>query len=80
MPRQTLPKKPTTKGSRYKESTTYDPKTMIKTKGGHGFGMKRGHEDNNEWDASGLHLIEVFKWSVPESKQDEYKEFKKYYA
>jgi hypothetical protein len=53
---------------------------MTKTKGGHGFGMRRGHKDDNEWDASGLHLIEVFKWSVPESKQDEYEEFKKYYA
>lgn len=78
MPRQKLPTKRVSKYD--KEVTTYDPKTMTKTKGGHGFGMKRGHKDVSEWDASGLHLISVFKWSVPDYLKEEYEEFKKYYA
>ena len=60
----------------HKSYTQYDPKIHTKTKGGHGFGMKKGVKEQ-EWENSGLHLIEVFKWTVPEHLKETYEEFKK---
>ena len=59
-----------------KNYTQYDPKIHTKTKGGHGFGMKKGVKDK-KWESSGLHLIEVFKWEVPKHLKKTYEEFKK---
>jgi len=36
------------KNKKNKEQTTFDPKTMTKTPGGHGFGMKRGYKPTKE--------------------------------
>lgn len=69
MPR--IPKKTT-----HKNYTQYDPKIHTKTKGGHGFGMKKGIKET-EWESSGLHLIEVFRWEVPNHLKEVYEEFKK---
>lgn len=69
MPR--IPKKTT-----HKNYTQYDPKIHTKTKGGHGFGMKKGVKEA-EWESSGLHLIEVFRWEVPNHLKEVYEEFKK---
>lgn len=51
-----------------KESTTYDPKRHTKTKGGHGFGMKRGVKDL-DYENSGVNLASVFGWEVPKHLQ-----------
>jgi len=59
----------------YKTETQYDPKIHTKTKGGHGFGMKKGVKAK-DYESSGLHLIEVFKWKVPEHLKEEYEKFK----
>jgi len=53
----------------------YDPKIHTKTKGGHGFGMKKGVK-TKDYESSGLHLIEVFKWEVPKHLKEEYEKFK----
>lgn len=60
-----------------KEQTTFNKKTMTKTPGGHGFGMKRNYKER-EFDSSGLHLIEVFRWQVPKELKEEYKRFLEY--
>jgi len=38
--------------------------------------MKKGVKET-EWESSGLHLIEVFKWEVPSHLKEIYEEFKK---
>ena len=48
-----------------KEQTTFDPKIHHKTKGGHGFGMKRGVKVD-KWENSGAQLAAVFGWELPE--------------
>jgi hypothetical protein len=52
--------------STYSDVSQYDPKIHSKTKGGYGFGMKRGIKDD-EYASSGVHLASVFGWEVPES-------------
>lgn len=53
------------KRKQYSDVSQYDPKIHTKTKGGLGFGMKKGVKDI-EGSASGLHLCKVFKWDIPE--------------
>lgn len=48
-----------------KTYTQFDPKIHTKTKGGHGFGMKKGIKDE-EFQSSGLHLAKVFGWEIPD--------------
>jgi len=45
--------------------TQFDPKIHVKTKGGHGFGMKKNIKIT-DIDNSGVHLASVFGWEVPE--------------
>lgn len=47
------------------EETTYDPRRHTKTKGGHGFGMRRGAKEF-EYESSGVNLASVFGWEVPD--------------
>jgi coproporphyrinogen III oxidase len=49
-----------------KEETQYDPKRHTKTKGGHGFGMKRGAKEL-QYESSGVNLASVFGWKVPKN-------------
>ena len=49
----------------YKDESQYDPKRHTKTKGGLGFGMKRGVKDL-DYENSGVNLASVFGWEVPE--------------
>jgi len=44
--------------------THYNPKIHNKTKGGHGFGMKRGVE-TELWENHGGQLADVFGWELP---------------
>ena len=44
--------------------TQYNPKIHNKTKGGHGFGMKKGIK-TELWETSGGQLAEVFGWELP---------------
>ena len=69
MPR--VPRKTTNKNY-----TQYDPKIHTKTKGGHGFGMKKNTKAK-KYDSSGLHLIDVFRWEVPKHLRKAYEEMKK---
>lgn len=46
-----------------KEQTTFDPKTMTKTPGGHGYGMKRNYKPTKE-EMSGRNLASVFGWKL----------------
>ena len=50
----------------YSSQSHYDPKIHTKTKGGYGFGMKRGIKDD-EYANSGVHLACVFGWEVPDN-------------
>jgi len=50
---------------RYEDESHYDPKIHTKTKGGYGFGMKRGAKPL-EYENSGVNLARVFGWEVPE--------------
>jgi hypothetical protein len=52
--------------SKYSEVSQYDPKIHSKTKGGYGFGMRRGIKED-EYAFSGVHLASVFGWEVPEN-------------
>jgi coproporphyrinogen III oxidase len=52
--------------SQRKEYTTFDAKIHVKTPGGHGFGMKRGLKNGDEYSNSGVHLAKVFGWEVPD--------------
>jgi len=65
---------------KYEDVSQYDPKIHTKTKGGLGFGMKKNFKQTSDFESSGLHLIEVFKWSVPPELKEKYKEFKEFYA
>jgi len=49
---------------RYEDESHYDPKIHTKTKGGYGFGMKRGSKPL-EYENSGVNLARVFGWEVP---------------
>jgi len=49
----------------YKDESQYDPKRHTKTKGGLGFGMKKGVKDL-DYENSGVNLASVFGWEVPE--------------
>jgi len=60
----------------HKNYTQYDPKIHTKTKGGHGFGMNKGVK-TKDYESSGLHLIDVFRWEVPKHLKEEYEKFKK---
>ena len=53
------------KVKKHTEETQYDPKRHSKTKGGHGFGMKKGAKEL-KYENSGVNLASVFKWEVPE--------------
>ena len=48
----------------YKHESHYDPKIHTKTKGGYGFGMKRGAKAL-AYEDSGVNLASVFGWEVP---------------
>lgn len=48
-----------------REETQFDPKRHTKTKGGHGFGMKKGAKEL-KYENSGVNLASVFGWEVPE--------------
>lgn len=48
--------------------THYNPKIHNKTKGGHGFGMKKNAKVEKYSD-SGVHLASIFGWSVPKELQ-----------
>ena len=61
---------------KYSEVSQYDPKIHTKTKGGLGFGMKKNSKDK-KYDSSGLQLIDVFRWEVPEHLREAYEEMKK---
>ena len=52
--------------SNYKEESQYNPKLHTKTKGGYGFGMKKGTKEL-EYENSGVNLASVFGWEVPEN-------------
>ena len=54
-----------TKKVQYKDESQYDPKRHTKTKGGLGFGMKKGVKDL-DYENSGVNLASVFGWEVPE--------------
>jgi hypothetical protein len=65
-------KKPKTKQPRkktamqdYKNVSHYDPKIHTKTKGGYGFGMKKGAKEE-QYESSGVNLASVFGWKVPD--------------
>ena len=49
----------------YQDESQYDPKRHIKTKGGLGFGMKKGVKDL-DYENSGVNLASVFGWEVPD--------------
>ena len=49
----------------YKDESTYNPKIHTKTKGGYGFGMKKGTK-SLEYENSGVNLASVFGWDVPD--------------
>ena len=49
----------------YSSQSHYDPKIHTKTKGGYGFGMKRGAKEL-EYESSGVNLASVFGWEVPD--------------
>ena len=49
----------------YKNESHYDPKIHSKTKGGYGFGMKKGAK-SLDYENSGVNLASVFGWEVPE--------------
>jgi hypothetical protein len=49
----------------YKDESQYNPKIHTKTKGGYGFGMKKGVK-NLDYENSGVNLASVFGWEVPE--------------
>jgi hypothetical protein len=53
------------KRKKYSDVSQYDPKIHTKTKGGLGFGMKKGSKEV-KGETSGLHLCKVFGWDVPE--------------
>ena len=55
-----------TKKVQYKDESQYDPKRHTKTKGGLGFGMKKGVKDL-DYENSGVNLASVFGWEVPEN-------------
>ena len=66
-------KKPETKHPRkktamqdYKNVSHYDPKIHTKTKGGYGFGMKKGAKEE-QYESSGVNLASVFGWEVPDN-------------
>jgi len=50
----------------YSSQSHYDPKIHSKTKGGYGFGMKRGAK-TLAYENSGVNLASVFGWEVPEN-------------
>jgi hypothetical protein len=50
----------------YQDESQYDPKRHTKTKGGLGFGMKKGVKDL-DYENSGVNLASVFGWEVPEN-------------
>ena len=50
----------------YKDESTYNPSIHTKTKGGYGFGMKRGAK-TLAYENSGVNLASVFGWEVPEN-------------
>ena len=50
----------------YKNESTYNPKIHTKTKGGYGFGMKKGSK-TLAYENSGVNLASVFGWEVPEN-------------
>ena len=50
----------------YKNESTYNPDIHTKTKGGYGFGMKRGAK-TLAYENSGVNLASVFGWEVPEN-------------
>lgn len=64
------------KTKKYSDVSQYDPKIHTKTKGGLGFGMKKNVQDK-KYECSGLHLIDVFNWEVPEHLKEQYEEMKK---
>jgi len=47
-----------------KRPTHYDSRIHNKTKGGHGFGMKRGIK-TELWETHGGQLADVFGWKLP---------------
>ena len=49
----------------YSSQSHYDPKIHSKTKGGYGFGMKRGAK-TLAYENSGVNLASVFGWEVPD--------------
>lgn len=51
---------------RYQDESHYDPRIHVKTKGGWGFGMKRGAKPI-EYENSGINLASLFGWEVPEN-------------
>ena len=56
--------------------TQFDPEIHHKTKGGHGFGMKKNIKAK-KYESSGLHLVDIFKWEVPKHLRKAYEEMKK---
>lgn len=46
-----------------KLKTTYDPRIHVKTKGGHGFGLKSNYKPTKE-ELSGKQLAKVFGWDL----------------
>ena len=54
-----------TKKVKYKDESQYDPSRHTKTKGGLGFGMKKGVKDL-DYESSGVNLASIFGWDVPE--------------
>lgn len=59
---------------KYQDESQYDPKIHHRTKGGLGFGMKRGAK-TNEGETSGLHLCRVFGWDIPEDLKEKAKKY-----
>ena len=65
------------KQTKYSDVSQYDPKIHTKTKGGLGFGMKKNANNDKKYESSGLQLVDVFRWEVPENLKDAYEEMKK---
>ncbi len=60
--------------NKYSDHSQYDPEIHTKTKGGLGFGMKKGIK-SSDWENSGGQLAAVFGWDLPPHLQklkDEY--------
>jgi hypothetical protein len=62
-PKRTMKRKTQTR-KKYSDTSQYNPEIHNKTKGGLGFGMKKGIK-SELWESSGGQLADVFGWTLP---------------